>query len=41
MKRTLVRYKTRPDQAEENERLILQVFQQLLQTAPEAFVTWP
>jgi hypothetical protein len=35
MKRTLVRYKTRPDQAEENERLIQQVFQELRQKAPE------
>jgi radical SAM superfamily enzyme with C-terminal helix-hairpin-helix motif len=35
MKRTLVRYKTRPDQAEENERLIQQVFQELRQKARE------
>jgi hypothetical protein len=34
MKRTLVRYKTRPDQAEENERLIAQVFRELEQKAP-------
>ena len=34
MKRTLVRYKTRPDQAEENERLIAQVFRELAQKAP-------
>jgi hypothetical protein len=35
MKRTLVRYKTRADQAEENERLIAQVFRELEQKAPE------
>jgi hypothetical protein len=35
MKRTLVRYKTRPDQAEENERLIAQMFQELQQKAPQ------
>jgi hypothetical protein len=35
MRRTLVRYKTRPDHAEENERLIAQVFRELEQKAPE------
>jgi hypothetical protein len=35
MKRTLVRYKTRSDQAEENERLIAQVFRELEQKAPQ------
>jgi hypothetical protein len=35
MKRTLVRYKTRPDRAEENERLIAQVFRELEQKAPD------
>ena len=35
MKRTVVRYKTRLDQAEENERLIAQVFRELEQKAPE------
>src|SRR5262245_18747025 len=35
MRRTLVRYKTRPAQAEENERLIQRVFQELQQKAPE------
>ena len=35
MKRTLVRYKTRPDRAEENARLIEQVFQELQTKAPE------
>ena len=35
MKRTLVRYKTKPDQAEENERLIAQMFQELQQKAPQ------
>ena len=35
MKRTLVRYRTRPDQAEENERLIQQVFRELQQKRPE------
>ena len=35
MKRTVVRYKTRLDQAEENERLIAQVFRELEQKAPK------
>jgi hypothetical protein len=35
MKRTVVRYQTRLDQAEENERLIAQVFRELEQKAPE------
>jgi hypothetical protein len=35
MKRTLVRYQTRPESVQENERLIQQVFQELQQKAPE------
>jgi hypothetical protein len=35
MKSTLVRYKTRPDQVQENERLIAQMFRELEQKAPE------
>ncbi len=34
MKRTLVRYRTKPDRAQENERLIQQVFQELQQKRP-------
>jgi radical SAM superfamily enzyme with C-terminal helix-hairpin-helix motif len=34
MKRTLVRYKTRPESAEENQRLIEAVFQELRTSAP-------
>ena len=35
MKRTLVRYRTKPERAEENERLIGEVFQELQQKAPD------
>jgi hypothetical protein len=35
MKRTLVRYKTKPDQAEENARLIGKVFQELQAKSPD------
>jgi hypothetical protein len=35
MKQTLVRYKTKPEQAAENERLIRQVFQELQARSPE------
>jgi hypothetical protein len=35
MKQTLVRYRTKPEQAEENERLIRQVFQELQARSPE------
>ncbi|MEX2127465.1 MAG: hypothetical protein WD871_04400 [Xanthobacteraceae bacterium] len=34
MKRILIRYKTKPDRAEENEVLVAKVFQQLRQRAP-------
>ena len=34
MKRTLVRYKTRPETAQENQRLIEKVFQELQARAP-------
>ena len=34
MKRILIRYKTKPDRAEENEALVAKVFQQLRQRAP-------
>jgi hypothetical protein len=35
MKRMLVRYKTKPERTEENERLIEKVFQELRAKAPE------
>ncbi len=35
MKRTLVRYKAAPDKAQENERLIGKVFEELKTKAPE------
>ena len=35
MKRTIVRYKTKPETAQENERLIQQVFQELQAKSPE------
>ena len=35
MKRTVVRYKAKPEQAEENARLIEEVFQELRTNAPE------
>ena len=35
MKRTLVRYRTKPEQAQENERLIGKVFQELQAKSPE------
>jgi hypothetical protein len=35
MKRTLIRYKTRPDAADENQRLIEDVFAELQAKAPE------
>jgi hypothetical protein len=35
MKRTVVRYKTKPEQAEENARLIEKVFQELRTRAPD------
>jgi hypothetical protein len=35
MKRTVVRYKTKPETAEENERLIREVFQELRVKSPE------
>jgi hypothetical protein len=35
MKRTVVRYKTKPEQAEENARLIEKVFQELRTKAPD------
>ena len=36
MKRTIVRYKTKPETAQENERLIQQVFQELRAKSPQA-----
>jgi hypothetical protein len=35
MKRTLVRYRTKPERAEENERLIGKVFQALQEASPD------
>jgi len=35
MKRTLVRYKTKPEKAQENQRLIENVFEELHAKAPE------
>ena len=35
MKRTLVRYKTKPEQAQENARLIEQVFEELKAKSPD------
>jgi hypothetical protein len=35
MKRTLVRYRTKPEQAEENERLVGKVFQELQAKSPD------
>jgi len=35
MKRTLVRYRTKPEKAQENERLIEKVFQELREKSPE------
>jgi hypothetical protein len=35
MKQTLVRYKTKPEQMQENERLIRQVFQELQARLPD------
>jgi hypothetical protein len=35
MKRTLVRYRTKPERAEENERLIGHVFQELQAKSPD------
>ena len=35
MKRTIVRYKTKPETAQENERLIQQVFQELQAKSPQ------
>jgi len=35
MKRTLVRYRTKPDKAQENQRLIENVFEELYAKAPE------
>jgi hypothetical protein len=35
MKRTLVRYRTRPDMAQENQRLIEKVFQELRAKSPQ------
>jgi hypothetical protein len=35
MKRTVVRYKAKPEMAEENERLIAKVFQELRAKSPE------
>jgi hypothetical protein len=35
MKRTLVRYKTKPEKAQENERLIEDVFRELRAKSPE------
>jgi hypothetical protein len=35
MKRTLVRYKTKPEMAEENQRLIEKVFQELHEKSPD------
>jgi hypothetical protein len=35
MKRTVVRYKTKPEQSQENERLIRQVFQELEAKSPD------
>lgn len=36
MKCTIVRYKTKPETAQENERLIQQVFQELRAKSPQA-----
>jgi hypothetical protein len=38
MKRTVVRYRTKPETVQENERLIQEVFQEL--RTKWAFVTW-
>jgi hypothetical protein len=35
MKRTVVRYKTKPEQTQENERLIREVFQELKAKSPD------
>ncbi|HEY6257666.1 MAG TPA: hypothetical protein VIY51_17935 [Xanthobacteraceae bacterium] len=37
MKRVMVRYKTKPDRARENEQLIESVFQELQLSRPEGF----
>ena len=37
MKQTLVRYKIRPEEAQENVRLIERVFQELKAKAPEVY----
>ena len=37
MKRTLIRYKTRPDAAEKNAELVATVFAELKATQPEGF----
>ena len=39
MKRTLVRYRTKPEHAQENERLIEKVFQELRARSPESRTT--
>jgi hypothetical protein len=36
MKRTLVRYRTKPEKAQENERLIADVFQELRARSPDS-----
>ena len=41
MKLTVVRYKTKPEMAEENARLIQQVFQELRPNRQTTFATWP
>ena len=42
MKRTLVRYRTKPERAEENERLIGKVFQELQEKSPDGvrYLAW-
>ncbi|RWN12153.1 MAG: hypothetical protein EOR94_25660 [Mesorhizobium sp.] len=42
MKRHLIRYKTKPERADENERLVKAVFQELREKSPDGvrYMTW-
>ncbi|MER8981890.1 hypothetical protein [Mesorhizobium sp. M0870] len=42
MKRHLIRYKTKPERTDENERLVKAVFQELREKSPEGvrYMTW-
>ncbi|MER8373061.1 hypothetical protein [Mesorhizobium sp. M1406] len=42
MKRHLIRYKTKPERADENERLVKAVFHELREKSPEGvrYMTW-